>query len=49
MCTNEINEKEILVKDRALKYIHFFFRDYTGNKITYDDGYYYTLELKLIY
>ena len=49
MCTNEMNEKEVNIKDRALKYIHFFFRDYTGNKITYNDGYYYTLELKLIY
>ena len=50
ICTNEINEKEIHVHDNNLKYIHFFFRDYKGQKITYeDDYYYYTLELKLIY
>ena len=49
MCTNEINEKEIKIYNNNYKYIHFFFRDYTGTRITYDDGYYYTLELKLIY
>ena len=49
MCTNEFNEKEIKVNDRNLKYLKFFFRDYKGDKITYDNNYYYTLDLKLIY
>jgi len=49
MCTNEFNEKEIRVCDRNLKYLKFFFRDYKGDKITYNDNYYYTLDLKLIY
>ena len=49
MCTNEFNEKEIKVCDKNLKYLKFFFRDYKGEKISYEDEYYYTLDLKLIY
>ena len=48
MCTNEMEEKEIHV-NQSLKYIEFFFRDYKGEKLAADSGYYYTLDLKLIY
>ena len=49
ICTNEINEKEIHIHSLDIRRLNFNFKDYKGEKITYEDDYYYTLELKLIY
>ena len=49
ICSNEINEKEIHVHSQNLKYLKFWFRDYKGVKITENDHYYFTLELKIVY
>ena len=49
MCTNEINEKEIHIHDNNLRQLNFWFRDYKGNKITTEDDYYFTIEIKIIY
>ena len=49
ICSNEINEKEIHIHSINIRRLNFNFKDYKGQKITYADDYYYTLELKLIY
>ena len=49
MCTNEINEKEIHIHNTILRQLNFNFKDYKGVPITEEDGYYFTIELKLIY
>ena len=49
MCTNEINEKEIHIHNTNLRQLDFWFKDYKGNRITTEDDYYFTIELKLIY
>ena len=49
ICSNEINEKIIHVHNTNLRRLNFYFKDYKGEKITYNDEYYYTLELKLSY
>ena len=49
ICSNEINEKEIHIHSINLRRLNFNFKDYKGVKITYNDNYYYALELKLIY
>ena len=49
ICSNEINEKIIHVHNTNLRQLKFYFKDYKGEKITYSDEYYYTLELKLSY
>ena len=49
MCTNEINEKEIHIHNTNLRQLNFNFKDYKGVPITTEDGYYFTIELKLIY
>ena len=49
ICSNEINEKIIHVHNTNLRKLNFYFKDYKGEKITYEDEYYYTLELKLSY
>ena len=49
MCTNEYTDKEIHIHDPNLRRLDFWFRDYKGIKITEADGYYFTIEIKLIY
>ena len=49
ICSNEINAKDIHIHNTNLRQLKFYFKDYKGEKITYNDEYYYTLELKLIY
>ena len=49
ICSNEINEKIIHIHNINLRRLNFYFKDYKGEKITYEDEYYYTLELKLNY
>ena len=49
MCVNEINEKEIHVHNTNLRKFDFWFKDYKGTPIKTEDGFFFTLELKLIY
>ena len=50
ICSNEINVKEIHIHNTNLRRLNFYFKDYKGEKITYNDNYYYyTLELRLSY
>ena len=49
ICSNEINVKDIHIHNINLRRLNFYFKDYKGEKITYSDNYYYTLELKLTY
>ena len=49
ICSNEINEKVIHIHNTNLRQLKFYFKDYKGEKITYNDEYYYTLELRLSY
>ena len=49
ICSNEINEKVIHIHYTNLRQLKFYFKDYKGEKITYSDEYYYTLELKNSY
>ena len=49
MCSNEINEKMIHIHNNNLRELKFYFKDYKGYPIEYDDEYYYTLELRLEY
>ena len=47
ICTNEINEKQIHVHNTNMRELTFCFKDYKGVPITYDDEYYYSLELRI--
>ena len=47
--TNEINEKQIHVHNTNMRKLTFCFKDYKGVPITYDDEYYYSLELRIEY
>ena len=49
LCVNEINEKEIHVHNTNLRTFDFWFKDYKGTPTKTEDGFYFTLELKLIY
>ena len=49
ICSNEINEKIIHIHNTNLRQLNFYFKDYRGEKITYEDDYYYTLEIKISY
>ena len=49
ICSNEINAKDIHIHNTNLRQLKFYFKDYKGEKITYNDNYYYTLELRLSY
>ena len=49
MCSNEINEKMIHIHNNNLRELKFYFKDYKGYLVDYDDEYYYTLELRLEY
>ena len=47
ICTNEINEKQIHVHNTNMRELKFTFKDYKGVPITYDNEYYYSLELRI--
>ena len=49
ICTNEINEKTIHIHNTNMRELKFSFKDYKGVPITYDDEYYYSLELRIEY
>ena len=49
ICTNEINDKQIHVHNTNMRELKFSFKDYKGVPITYDNEYYYSLELRIEY
>ena len=49
ICSNEINEKIIHIHNTNLRELNFYFKDYKGFPIDYNDECYYTLELRLEY